>query len=377
MGVAGLLSLAGCATVLSRREPTTWTQSYGPSGERTDLWNAVPTSDGGGLAVGAESTPAGPRDGVAVKVDGTGELEWSLSAGSAENDWLTGVSETDEGYAVAGSKANQAWFALLDAKGAVDVERSFRERPVTWVYGTTDAPDGGHVLAGLAARGPGIEGSQPLCLKVDPTGRELWRETYDTGRGGRAWFEDVERTDDGYVLAGREASPEGPVGTLAKVGPDGGLEWTRTYGPGRLDRVVPTDDGFLLAGQSGGTGQLLWIDGSGERRWRRRYDTSVEAGLRDVAPLEDGTGHLAVGWKHRADDARAETSAWILETDEDGRRRRERGWEDDGGYSAVNAVTRTDDDGYLLAGARSDRDDPQGEGRIVKRVDPLPEAVEE
>jgi len=371
MGVVGLIGLAGCATVLSPRGPTTWTGSYGTSGERTDLWEAVPTSDGGVLAVGAETTPAGPREGVAVNVDGSGELEWRWKAGSGEHDWLAGAAETGDGYAVAGSKDNEAWFARLDAEGSVDRERTYEERPVTWVYGMADAPDDGHLLAGLAARGPGTEGSRPMCLKVDSTGRELWRETYGTDDGGRAWFDDVARTDDGYVLAGRETRPDGRASKLANVDPDGRLAWTRTYGSGSFDRVVPTGDGFVLAGDSGGTGQVLRVDGSGERRWRRRYDTSVEAGLFDVEPLQDGTGYVAVGWKHRTDDEAAETTGWILEADENGERRRELGWEDDGGYSTVSTVTRTGDGGYLFAGARPDRDAERAQGRIVKSADSL------
>lgn len=377
MGVAGLFGLAGCASVLSPHGPTTWSGTFGDGSEPTDLWEAVPTTDGGAVAVGAESTRGGPRDGVALKVDDSGDLEWRWTAGSAERDWLAGVGETEDGYAVAGSKDNEAWFARLDAEGSLDRERTFEERPVTWAYGMAEGPDGGHVLAGLAARGPGTEGSRPLYLRVDRTGTETWRTTFDTADGGRALFNDIARADDGYVLAGGETTSDGLVGLVVAVDHEGRERWTRTHGSGVLERVVPTGDGFLLAGDAGGSGQVIRIDGTGERRWRRRYETPVAAGLFDVEPLQDDGGYVAVGWQHRDDDDRDETTAWVLEADENGERRRERTWKDGGGYSTVGSVVRTGDGGYLLAGARPVRDTKRAQGRIVRSDDPLPTASDD
>ncbi|MCI9287523.1 MAG: DUF11 domain-containing protein, partial [Clostridia bacterium] len=95
---------------------TEWCKAFGGSG--MDFINyMIPTNDNCILAVGNVSgtvklndkiqlTSNGGRDGIVIKYNNTGEIEWATSMGGIKDDWFTSAVQTEDGRVYAGMYAN-------------------------------------------------------------------------------------------------------------------------------------------------------------------------------------------------------------------------------------------------------------------------------
>lgn len=91
-----------------------WQKSYGGS-EIDNLTSVITTSDGGFAAVGtsestnlSEITNNGERDGIIVKYNSTGEVEWQKNYGGYENEEFSSIAITsDGGFIVTGFISSQ------------------------------------------------------------------------------------------------------------------------------------------------------------------------------------------------------------------------------------------------------------------------------
>jgi hypothetical protein len=80
-----------------------WSRTFGGSGDDTG-WSVYQTSDGGYIIVGVtNSFGAGRNDVYLIKTDSNGNLQWSKTLGSSEDDVGFSVQQTDDGgYIIAG-----------------------------------------------------------------------------------------------------------------------------------------------------------------------------------------------------------------------------------------------------------------------------------
>jgi outer membrane protein assembly factor BamB len=80
-----------------------WSRTFGGSGDDTG-WSVYQTADGGYIIVGVtNSFGAGRNDVYIIKTDSNGNLQWSKTLGSSEDDVGFSVQQTDDGgYIIAG-----------------------------------------------------------------------------------------------------------------------------------------------------------------------------------------------------------------------------------------------------------------------------------
>ena len=192
----------------------------------------------------------------------------------------------------------------------------------------------------------------------------IWNRTYgglDTPDAAYAIVMDPGGA--GFFLAGETAS-SGAGKTDARVirlTPEGTEEWNRTYGGEETDTarsIVRTDDGNLLfAGNltlvTNGTrldtdAWIVKIDASGSEVWNRTYGgPDVNASANAVTGTDDG-GYLFVGsivpWGGN------ESAAWAVRLNESGMEVWNRTFGGAGNETA-NAVTRLPDGDFVLAGS--------------------------
>ncbi|WP_158059068.1 PGF-CTERM sorting domain-containing protein [Halorussus halophilus] len=331
--------------------PEQWRHTYG--GEGNDMFSdLVRTDDGGYLVVGWKG--GDDLDGWVVKVDGAGEKQWEKTFGTDGTDRFWGVATTDEGYLLAGRTDTEngpnGWILELDAEGEVQRERT----PDTGAFYAVERDDTNFLLAGWTRGDSGVEG---WATKLDANGTELWSNAYPAPDGyKKSYLRAVVPTDDGYYLAGKIEGDSDDMVAM-KIDADGTQQWSATAGGAERDDVwaaAPADTGFVVAGEteSGSDGPrdgwLVKFSADGDKEWEQTPGGSGVDWLDSAMQTDDGfvfTGSSTTGTIGGAD-------GYVLATDADGETR----WESYYGTDSWDKPwphIRGHDGGYVLAGASS------------------------
>ncbi|WP_458207677.1 hypothetical protein [Haladaptatus sp. NG-SE-30] len=312
---AGVVTLpTGAIDAQADPEPTErWNRTYGGSGD--DIFADIARTDDGGYVLAGETERSGTGiDAWVVKIGADGETEWERSITGQGTDRLYSVVTTDDGYVVAGrtDRDGQArgWVLELGRDGSTQNERT-----------------------------PGVGA-----------------------------FYGIEHDGDGYVLAGWTRGESGPRGWLLKLDGSGSKAWEKTYAApegystGRLKAVVPTSNGYLLAGEVDGGSQDAWalrVGNEGELRWQRTRGGSAREAIWAAAGEDDG---IVLAGESESGDSR---DGWILRYDANG----ELAWEERFGGERddwLDSAMRTDDGGYLFTGATLTGGIGSADGYVVK-----------
>lgn len=351
-----------------------WTGTY-DEGETDRAVSILPTDDDGLVAAGDTNVSGEGNDAWLFKVDAGGDLEWSRVYDGQEDDdpWPNDIADAvtrtaDGGFAVGGSIAlensdREALLVKTDAEGRETWRRTYGfDRSVhgeelhqlddggylmltTTLLIRTDAEGekqwhvdlgtdefdivigrsvvrahgGGYLVAGFALREYGVD-SNILLTEVTEDGERTGIRSMDVGGGDRAT--DIERTDDGYVVAGlacdRTAGGEGAL--LLHLDRDAERDWYRVYtdeDQRKANAVVVTDDGGYFVGadateESGGS--TFWMgktDASGTLEWTDTRRVGDYSYLFDVAQTTDGA-YVAGGFSGRRQSGTDPTDALLV-----------------------------------------------------------------
>ncbi len=207
-----------------------WNKNYGGSSYDW-IRGSDGTSDGGIIMVGASASTdgnatsnKGRMDGLIIKVDQSGNVEWSRSIGGSRDDMLNDVHQAlDGGYIIIGT----TWSYDYDLTG------------VTTMYGNGDY----------------------WVIKLDASGNVEWQKSYGGGNGDQG-IDIYPTSDNGYIFTGRSISYNGDVSVnmgsddmwVVKVDPLGNIEWEKSIGGSAFDvgfEIIQTQDGnYLMTGQT-------------------------------------------------------------------------------------------------------------------------------
>lgn len=382
---AGSVGIAGCLDTIAG-EPATWTETYGDDEVRTYFWDVLPSSDGGFLAVGSDQVEDNIQDALIVKFDGAGDTEWRETYGGSGWDWFAGAAETDDGYVVAGTKADevgyQAWLAGVEGDGDMEWEETYRELAVTYGWRMIEAVDDGYLF--VTRTSESLSGIwRPMLVKTDQDGDEEWRELMRPDDADSARFTDAVVDGDGYVLSGSLVGSGGSasVGYAVRIDDDGDVDWEETYDEGRLNSLTATEDGVVVAGRwmedDREEAWLLSIGEDGDERWSETEELDDRSAYTDVVPVQAGgvlegllgggnDGYMVTGWSQAAGSD--DRTGWIVRTDADGDLEEDEEWDD--GSSAAWGIEPADDGGYVVIGYEDedgfDADAEKPQGKIVK-----------
>ena len=308
-----------------------WDKTYGGKDWEAALC-VVETSDGGYVLAGTtdpeEALPSAKA--LLVKVDSSGDTQWSKTYGDGTGDCASCVAESsDGGYVLVGYGAMQSywrgnsWLVKTDSAGNMEWNRTYGEPGhYAVVYSVVETGDGGYALAGCT-ESFGVGKEDFWLIKTDVGGNMEWNRTYGGANADEA-FSFVQTSDGGYALAGVTRSFGAGTGDfwLVKTDSYGNHQWNRTYGGADWDAassvVEAGGGGYVLAGgtSSFGAGSedswLVKTDSSGNKEWDRTYggDDLDDAGC--VAESSDGGYVLAGGtWSFGAD----EQDFWLVKVD--------------------------------------------------------------
>ncbi len=339
-------------------------------GSSSDQINSVAsTSDGGVIAggyfqsntiqVGSEKlTSNGSRDGIIIKYDAEGEVEWAKSIGGSSSDIIYSVASTSDGGAIAGGYFQSSTIQVgsetltnstsysdgiiikYDAEGEVEWAKSIGGSSHDYIYSVASTSDGGYIAGGFFISTIQIEnvtltsnGSEDgLIIKYDAEGEVEWAKSF----GGSSYDEinSVVATSDGgaivggyfrsssidfgngIVLTNNSSSTSYNDGIIIKYDAEGEVEWAKSIGGSSSDiiySVASTSDGGAIAGgyfqsstiqvgsetltnsTSYSDGIIIKYDAEGEVEWAKSIGGSSHDYIYSVASTSDG-GYIAGGY---------------------------------------------------------------------------------
>ena len=263
-----------------------WQKSFGYSGTDDGL-SILQTNDNGYLITGvldvsasggagntrnANSRHAG-GDYWAIKLNGSGVLQWSKYFGGSFSDIPYDVVQTNTGYLLVGSSDSDDvdisasngqydfWVINISTSGELIWEKSFGGSEIDEAHAIVASGDGNFLVVG-DTRSNDINVSENLggadlwVIKINPLGELIWEKSlggssFDVGRS-------IKRLQDGgFLISGSSRSSDGDVSTnqgqndawVLKINSIGDLEWENTIGGTSIDfanDAIALNDGSVI-----------------------------------------------------------------------------------------------------------------------------------
>lgn len=285
------------------------------------LTAAFRTKDGGMVAAGTSNSGiAGEKTGASkggadywiVKYDVDGNIVWDKTIGGDKGDFLSVIKQTsDGGYILGGTSVSGVsgdkseavkdnpglnpggdfWIVKIDKDGNKVWDKTYGGSLTDSLTSVNQTSDGGYIIGGYSsssASGDKSENNRGLqdywVIKTSSTGAIQWEKTYGGAKVDR--LASVKPTfDGGYIAAGTSESGIGYEKSekgygksdywIIKLNSSGGVEWDKSLGGNQVELCVGAeqtlDGGYFVAGSSNST-----ISGIKTQRNRGNSNTTFD-----------------------------------------------------------------------------------------------------
>jgi hypothetical protein len=289
-----------------------WTKTIGgPKDDRG--FSLIQTSDGGYAIAGyTTSFGAGGWDVYVVKLDATGNLQWTKTIGGPYNDESQSLIQTsDGGYAIAGTTQSfgagypDVYVVKLDATGNLQWTRTIGGPAIEEGKSLIQTSDGGYAIAGYTTSF-GAGSGDVYLVKLDATGNLQWTKTIG-GPDGYQGTSLIQTSDGGYAIAGTTGSfgpGEGDV-YVVKLDANGNLQWTKTIGGPETENghslIQTSDGGYAIAGLTNSFGAGGWdvyvvkLNANGNLQWTKTIGGPETENGHSLIQTSDG-GYAIAGY---------------------------------------------------------------------------------
>ncbi len=333
-------------------------------------------------AADAELADTATTDASAIAPDGAGNApgpseRWSQTVGGGDDDKLATGLKVDGGYLVVGwsnsstDGPHDGYVAMLDRAGGTKWERSYGDSGVDRIFDVERVEDG-YLLAGMSAEDSG-DAWDGWLLKVGPDGQKRWSKTY--GEEGPDEFWSLAKSGDRIYVSGFSERWGDAEAWTMELTEGGETVWSETYDTPRsntdeyVNSIFVTDGGDLL--MTGTTTSdrtdpadawVLKVNGDGDREWSETYGGAGYDRVHDATVASDG-GYLLAG--RTASDGAGEQDGWMLKIDGEGEMAWDRTFGTDRG-DAFYGIHNDPDGGYVLSGAKHVLGDAGADGWVLK-----------
>lgn len=366
---------------LTATPDTLWSRSYG-GGATERVYGIQAVESGGYLVVGYTwSYGQGSSDVWLVRTNSLGDTVWTRTYGGPGHDIGYDIQSTPEGgYIIVGSfgppgisNDTDIWLLKTDQYGDTLWTRKYKGEGIDRGTGVQPTLDGGYVLVGTT-RSLGVGDNNLIMIKTDARGDTLWTRLY--GGENRDEGNGVQQTEDGgYIIIGSTYATSVTTNHLwlLKVDSSGDTLWTRTYRGSASavgEAVLQTEDGgYVALGRKMRDrfvyyeGWLLRTNAKGDTLWTQTY--GGEGDHDEPADfLRTGDGGYIIAGSTRS-NAVGKADVWIIGTDAAGDTLWTRTYGGDE-YEFANAIQRTSEGGYIVAGTRLSEIDGSVDGWLLK-----------
>ncbi len=256
-----------------------WSRAIG--GTNDDIaYSIQQTSDGGYIVAGwTNSFGAGNYDFLIIKLNSSGNIQWSRAIGGIDDDYASSIQQTsDGGYIVAGSTTRfgadiyDALIIKLNSSGNIQWSRVIAGTNNDIAESIQQTSDGGYIVAGWTYSF-GAGNSDAFIIKLNSSGNIQWSRAI-----GGIYFDEAysiqQTSDGGYIVAGWTYSfGTGDDALIVKLNSSGNIQWSRAIGGTNNDRALSiqqtSDGGYIVAGITGSFGAgsfdalIIKLDSSG------------------------------------------------------------------------------------------------------------------
>jgi len=248
-----------------------WTKTIG--GPESEEGNSLIQTSDGGYAIAGETSSfgAGESDVYVVKLDSTGNLQWTRTIGGPGNEAGYSLIQTsDSGYAIAGSTfsfgagEDDMYVVKLDANGNLQWTKTIGGPKRDWSSSLIQTSDGGYTIAGYT-NSFGVGEADVYVVKLDANGNLQWTKTIG-GENIDEGYSLIQTSDGGYAIAGTTKSFGAGILDVyvVKLDANGNLQWTKTIGGENIDEgyslIQTSDGGYAIAGTTKSFGAGKWWD---------------------------------------------------------------------------------------------------------------------
>ncbi len=265
-----------------------WQRRYGGSG--LDIGNHIEiTSDGGFLIAASSTSNDGDirgnhstgtyTDGVLMKMDASGNIQWSRCYGGSKNEELfdievingtifaAGFTNSVDGDIPPDQKNYDMWLLAIDANSNKVLSKIYGGSQNDVAYCMTRGADGTLTLAGYTTSNDGdvsgARGGQDYwIINVDQRGRLNWQRVMG-GTDAEYAKTIITDRDSSYIVGGVTYSDDGDVANplgdgdfwTIKLSPSGSVTWQQNWGGSSNDHMRclirhNTRNEYYLAGDS-------------------------------------------------------------------------------------------------------------------------------
>ncbi len=218
-----------------------WSKTIG--GGSADYGNAIfQTSDGGYIAVGrTTSFGAGSADALIVKLNSSGDINWAKTIGGASAEYAYFIQQTADGkYVVGGHTAsfgsgNYDIFVIkLDSSGNIDWVKAIGGSGNEYANSIYPTSDGGYIVGGYTYSF-GAGSRDAFIIKLNSSSDLQWAKTIG-GLNDDPAFSIQQTSDGGYIIGGRTTTfgAGGSDFLIAKLDPSGNCSncsWIQSISP--------------------------------------------------------------------------------------------------------------------------------------------------
>ncbi|MDR6922171.1 T9SS type A sorting domain-containing protein [Chryseobacterium sp. 2987] len=294
--------LDGWIVKLDQNGGVTWQKSIG--GPNFEEFSSLElTADGGYVMTGNISTSNSDFNYWIVKVDSSGNTQWSKNYGGSASDTANSLKQTpDGGYIIAGSSNSSDgditasngnydyWVIKLDPLGNLQWQKSFGDHLYDHAFGIDNTDDGGLAVLGYSATTDTTNPSSNdyLLIKLNANGDTEWLRRY--GGTHDDYASALQQTaDGGYIMAGVSNSFSVSQGNydyrIIKLGPDT-LGTNENTSPLQISFSPNPAKNVVYIGHLPGETVINITDMSGRKLFSRKYNESKAA--IDVTPFING-----------------------------------------------------------------------------------------
>lgn len=326
-----ILLIACTASVVAQQ---TFRKSIGSSG--FEKGSALKLLPGQGFIIGGETESFGldERDMLLLRTDTNGNVLWSKSYGGAERETVNDVLQLPDGgfmmtaekYQPHKQEGENLTLLKTDDKGNLVWKKIYDEGGnETEGFSMQQTPEKNYIIAGMVKNMTMIsdaffsmsaEDQGMYLLKVDGNGGKLWSRRFDYGADNvsSTGTSVLVAADGTYMVTGNIAKQgktdkkiERPAQNvnmadvrnmlLAKVKPNGNLQWAREYSANSITMgyniIEQKGGGFLVAGNTNVTATnmdifLTSLGADGSILWSKTYGGQKFESVADVVQTPDG-----------------------------------------------------------------------------------------